>query len=262
MKTKYTLAAAFALLAFPASLTAGTTVTRTTVIIANPGGPSNGAIPQGFGDRVTSSSSGNYNNAFSVTGGGTPHIELAWSAIDNVNGSVTRWEFHNWDHSVTADGGVLQLNGSDGATGTVGDEDPFVTNDVHQITFTPDAGYATIINGFNFIGDTNGDTYQYNWRVLENQHVVASGQTDPWSTDHTQVGRPTWDGAPNVNINYEGGLGSELILEIAQSIGSTGNGVNIAIDNLSFSQAQAVPEPSSAALLGLGGLALLLRRRK
>ena len=45
------------------------------------------------------------------------------------------------------------------------------------------------------------------------------------------------------------------------SDGGTSAGNNVGIDNLSFN-GTVVPEPSSAALLGLGGLALVMRRRK
>ena len=45
------------------------------------------------------------------------------------------------------------------------------------------------------------------------------------------------------------------------NLNSTGTGSGVAIDNVSL-EVIAVPEPSSAALLGLGGLALILRRRK
>jgi hypothetical protein len=49
--------------------------------------------------------------------------------------------------------------------------------------------------------------------------------------------------------------GEDLNLKI------TGSGAGVGIDNVSL-EVNAVPEPSSAALLGLGGLALILRRRK
>jgi hypothetical protein len=41
-----------------------------------------------------------------------------------------------------------------------------------------------------------------------------------------------------------------------------GNGIDLATLEFQFSDSVAVPEPSSTALLGLGGLALILRRRK
>jgi hypothetical protein len=51
------------------------------------------------------------------------------------------------------------------------------------------------------------------------------------------------------------GLGEALRVEIV------GSGVQSTYDNISLT-AVAVPEPSTTALLGLGGLALILRRRK
>jgi len=214
-----------------------------TKIVANSGGPHNDAIPDTFGDRVTDTNNGIYIHAFEVTQGGTPNIDLTWSTINNLNNNNTRWEFNNWGGAITDDGGALQLEGSKGDSS--GDPDPFIRNNVHQITFTPDPGFAATLIGFNFIGDTNGDTYQYNWRVirLSDSAVVASGQTPQWTTDDSKIGRPNWDGAPSVDINYAGVPGEAFRLEIAQSIGSTGDKADIAIDNLRFSQTKATSLP-------------------
>jgi len=52
-----------------------------------------------------------------------------------------------------------------------------------------------------------------------------------------------------------------LTIKADRNTSTAGN--NLGIDNLSLNgTVTAVPEPSSAALLGLGGLALILRRRK
>ena len=217
-----------------------------TVIIANPGGGQNSGVPDTFGDQVTTSSSGAYADAFAVSGTpvGTPNIDLTWSAVENRSGGSTlRWEFHNWGGSSTADGGALQLNGSQGGTGGT---DPFLANDIHQVTFTPDTGIGVIIKTFNFVGDTDGDIYQYNWRVVQvsDSQVVASGQTPQWTTDGSQIARPPWDGAPSVEINYTGAIDEALRLEIAQSIGSEGSGVDISIDNLAFAQHGTPQSPS------------------
>ncbi len=50
-----------------------------------------------------------------------------------------------------------------------------------------------------------------------------------------------------------------LTLDVVDSSGAVANGLNTTVSALSIT---AVPEPSSTALLGLGGLALILRRRK
>lgn len=65
------------------------------------------------------------------------------------------------------------------------------------------------------------------------------------------------------NVTYEGAFisGNAIVSDAFNvvSIISTEAGNNIS--NLTFSS-NAVPEPSSTALLGLGGLALIMRRRK
>ena len=75
---------------------------------------------------------------------------------------------------------------------------------------------------------------------------------------------------PSVSIDYSGGLfanGGEVVLgEITDTdvIFAAANGTTILNDLVSTGSFQlvAVPEPSSAALVGLGGLALILRRRR
>ena len=217
MNMKLNTITALSLIAFPVSLTAG------TIIVANPGGENNSGIPDRFGDHVIATSA-----AFDVSNGGTRRIDLTWSVINPLVGT-TRWEFHNWTN---AGGGSLQLNNSSAAL--TGNEDPFVRNNVHQLTFTPDAGVVAVVTGFNFTGDTDGDTYQYDWRLVRtsDSSVVTRGQTVKWTTDTSQ----TNNNAPSVVINYTGARGEELMLQITQSIGSAGNGMNIAIDNMAFGQ--------------------------
>lgn len=69
----------------------------------------------------------------------------------------------------------------------------------------------------------------------------------------------------NFDISSLGALGVDQSVTFALAISTDrnnqfnyGNG----IDDLTVNNISAVPEPSSAALLGLGGLALILRRRK
>ncbi len=228
-----------------------TQLSASTTIVANPGGGTNATISDDFGDGVTASSS-----AFTVSGGGTPNIDLTWSAVKHLKVDATQWEFHNWAPSTTAGGGVLQLNGSGGSS--TGNADPFIRNDVHQITVTPDGGYGVVVTSFNLTGDTNGDTYQYNWRLVRKKDaaVVASGKTVKWTTN----GALQFDGAPRINVNYTGASGEELMLELAQSIGSTGNDTNSAMDNLVFSQ--TTPPYNPSAILGLGGFSIVLTDRK
>ncbi len=237
MKTKLNLATG--LLASGIVMTS--TATAATTIIGTGGGATNSSVDQTYGDNATANVAG----GISVTAGGTPNIGLTY-------GGGT-WEYHAWSGAGANNGGdgVLQLQGTSNSV-------------THSITFTPDAGFAAVITGFNFIGDTNGaaNTYQYDWQVVDavSGATLTSGTTASWTT---VTATAPFSGAPAVDVNYTGLVdGQALRLEMVQSAGFTGVGGNMAIDNLVFDQVTIVPEPSSAALLGLGGLALILRRRK
>ena len=91
-------------------------------------------------------------------------------------------------------------------------------------------------------GDTFG-TYSYNYLVVPSLAIAATGTFTPNST-------MTFS-----NLTVADAFGSNLnsgpVLLYTSNLGGT-NTISVAL----------VPEPSSAALLGLGGLALMLRRRR
>ncbi|WP_227021327.1 PEP-CTERM sorting domain-containing protein [Oceaniferula marina] len=60
-----------------------------------------------------------------------------------------------------------------------------------------------------------------------------------------------------VSSNFTATVGGEYQIQLSSANSPDGN--HVFVDNIGLT---AVPEPSSAALLGLGGLALILRRRK
>lgn len=80
----------------------------------------------------------------------------------------------------------------------------------------------------------------------------------------------TADDSGNVEFSFDGGAGVAVNFRAADGAGAggarldIGGGSSSGTGALNVSQVEigAVPEPSSAALLGLGGLALILRRRK
>jgi len=83
--------------------------------------------------------------------------------------------------------------------------------------------------------------------IFENGAIVASGVD--------QVA-----GFNSVSVSADFDTGYQNIAVIFAVSYAQGNGATIVeIDNVAFA---TVPEPSSSALLGLGGLALILRRRK
>jgi len=109
--------------------------------------------------------------------------------------------------------------------------------------------------GYNFQG---GGT---NYGVFSSSGVTDSGVGFAASFKTVSVTRTSAtdytldiDGTAFTSLTLAGGAG---INEIRVFNDTSGSGNDILFNNLSV-----VPEPSSAALLGLGGLALILRRRK
>ncbi len=223
-----------------------------TVILANSpnanGQPaSNANLPATFGDNVSLGAPGNA--VFATSSGvvgivGTPDIGLTWSATGGS--AANAWQSHTWSGSGgNAGGGALQMDGSQ-------------INSVFSITFTPTAVSGVLLGGFNFIGDTNGDSYQYRVDVvnLATSQTVFTTTTDLWTTTTTLA----FANAPSVDIGYTGDLNVAYRLDLVR-IGGTGasSAVDIAIDNLRFDQ---VPEPSRAMLLTASLMVGAMRRRR
>lgn len=223
-----------------------------TVILANSpnanGQPaSNANLPATFGDNVSLGAPGSA--VFSTSPGvvgivGTPGIGLTWSATGGS--AANAWQSHTWSGSGgNAGGGALQMDGSQ-------------INSVFSITFTPTAASGVLVGGFNFIGDTNGDSYQYRVDLvnLATSQTVFTATTDLWTTNTSLA----FANAPSVDIGYTGDLDVAYRLDLVR-IGGTGtsSAVDIAIDNLRFDQ---VPEPSRAMLLTAALIMGVMRRRK
>jgi hypothetical protein len=220
-------------------LIAGSPVLGGTLVRANsPGangmGAQNTAIPNTFGDNIALGAPGNA--VFETYGGiesvvGTPDLDLGWFATGGTNGN--RWEFHAWAGAGSANsgGGVLQMDGSS-------------LNSTFSITFAPAANVAVLLKSFNFVGDTNGDTYQYRVDVV-NTSTSAVEQTQTtalWTTATAQNPgtNGTYAGAPSVALNFSGTTGTTYRLDLTRIAGSgSGSAVNIAIDNLDFGQIPA-----------------------
>ena len=100
--------------------------------------------------------------------------------------------------------------------------------------------------------------------ILTAQVQVFDGATNAAAslynvtTDIDALANITWD---NITSSTIANTGSDLFVEIT-FVDTNANG-QLAIDTFSLDYTAApIPEPSSTALLGLGGLALILRRRK
>ena len=102
---------------------------------------------------------------------------------------------------------------------------------------------------------TNAATLPFNpaEQVFNNATTANMGATQSYGTGDMQVGATTvTDPNPVFQINDT----SFTLTNVDAGTESGGIGF------MTFNITATVPEPSSAALLGLGGLALLLRRRK
>ncbi|MFC4993808.1 PEP-CTERM sorting domain-containing protein [Rubritalea tangerina] len=214
----------------------------TTILIGNNGSGTNLSIPDTFGDNI----GGDITGVATTTGGGTPTVDLTWAASGGTNANT--WQFHTWGGADSAAGGAFQLDGSS-------------TNSVFSITFDAGTSHVFTLNGFNFVGDTNNDTYQYRVDLVQVGGATVYTSTTPlWTTDTSAV----QEGAPSVDVNFTGVAGASYRLDLTRlndDTGDAGSRVDIAIDNLSFSST-AVPEPSTSLLLGMAGLGLLVRRKR
>lgn len=90
---------------------------------------------------------------------------------------------------------------------------------------------------------------------LDGFDQVITGATETWT-------------AGSYNLSYDntaqttGDVLEFRVTNIDADLGSNAWSNTASIDNVSITASAAVPEPSSTALLGLGGIALILRRRK
>jgi hypothetical protein len=201
------------------------------------GGGNNADIGATYGTDIAANST-----EFVTTDGSgtTPNIALAWIQ-NSLPSNDAIWEFHNgWSGSL--DGTAAQM-----------DLDSPQTVTAPTIDFTPDAGFGVVLNSVDIGMYTSVGAGTIAWtvnveRVSDNVNVFT----------HTTAALGA-NASESVDIDFTGDLGVAYRLEFAGGGGSFEG----AIDNLSFSQTTVqIPEPSSTALIGLGGLALILRRRR
>jgi len=124
------------------------------------------------------------------------------------------------------------------------------------------AAFLNVYDGATFIGTS---TNSFNWSTIDTEgatgeYTFASGLVLDSSKLYTfRFSSTTSDGsldiAARVQVTQPNALEGTM-LNTAGAPADTGFDPRLTVT------AQAVPEPSSAALLGLGGLALILRRRK
>jgi hypothetical protein len=164
----------------------------------------------------------------------TLHISLTWAPTGGANNSRNQWEqYNNWPGG--GDGGaVYQVDSSGGYI-------------EHTITFAPEAGYGVVLSSLDLNVWSGGGDTNVDWTVTgSSSGLLGSG------TFNTPDGLVVTHG-----IDFAGNGSEILTLTLLQT---SGEDAYLAMDNLIFSEA-VIPEPTTLALLGLGGIALFRRKR-
>ena len=179
------------------------------------------------------------------------------SAVVNLEGS-SNGNFQN-NNGTT---GFIQNDANDaiirlGYTGIqVGGGEAIPLTDLFSFTLNADQAVDETLR-LGVFGGTNNNDLRIGFTELQ----VTAGGID--SSIVTSDRTANSGNAPDLYFFDITGLsaGDEIIISAANS-NTTGNNFNTASISGFTLDTAVVPEPSSAALLGLGGLALLLRRRK
>lgn len=122
-----------------------------------------------------------------------------------------------------------------------------------QLERSGGSGRITMFGPASITGTTTG-LQDGNWHQL-----LVQGSTSgldavlTYSVDGVSQGTTTYTGAAAFTLND---------IRIGGRVGADNRYIDAGIDEVQIHNTTAVPEPSSTALLGLGGLALILRRRK
>lgn len=149
-------------------------------------------------------------------------------------------------------------NGTDAVTLNINNVNHYNRNDVDSII---------VVNSLSTL-NFNGNLTEYPDGSLD-KDAIFNLNGGSMVVDGIATGTQ-W--ADNTDFNFSG-IGSSLTMDFGGSIynsltdvtddfGTVFNGAIKAIDNGNGTFTVAVPEPSSTALLGLGGLALALRRKR
>ncbi len=228
MNTLHTLLTSAALLAAASSSPA-------TVMGFGQLGGSNTTVPSSLGSNATADG-----NGYVVTNGTTPNIALTWDPEWDIHTSV----FFTDLEANTIGGGDWD---DEGALPRIGQLDL----GAHSIAFSVDAGYALVLNSLDFAhtSETPGTT---TWNLT----LTNSASTPVWNETVVFVNGQAVSVAPA----FTGANGEDYTLTFTRTLESYNSNGRHGIDNLDFSQV-TVPEPGSAAMLGLAGLTLLRRRR-
>ncbi|MBK1883558.1 PEP-CTERM sorting domain-containing protein [Luteolibacter pohnpeiensis] len=214
-------------------------------IIGFSGFNSNTAIPLDYASNATTD---NTAEGYVVSNGTTPNISLAWGGA-NATATDSSWDFHQ----ATNFGDIEAQTAGDTSWDGVSTAPRIGQLDYGNmaITFSADAGYALVLNSFDF-GQTAQTSGTSSWTLSLTNSSLAVVWTETIDFTNGQV--------YTISPNFVGEDGETYTLTFDRTDQSYDTNGRVAIDNLSFNQV-AIPEPSVVALFALAGLGLLRRRK-
>lgn len=186
--------------------------------------------------------------------------------INDADNSVTAVGWTALDTNHTGNGGLVTLDGIDFSVGsadgsrlrgTIGSPSPDAL--LGDFSFDDGSGQALIMF-FGGAGDLAAGDWQVEVWVWDNNYGVGMGdqsvgyRTNGTETEMSATVAPSSSGAA-YTFNFTSNGTSTYDLYLREN--NAGNRSRLNAVRLTL-----VPEPSSTALLGLGGLALLIRRKR
>lgn len=204
-------------------------------------GGSNTAIPGDLASFAAADGSG-----FVVSNGATPNIGLQWDAA---------WDIHT--SGFFADLENQTVGGGDWDNEGGGPRIAQLDANLHTITFSADAGYALVLNSFD-MGNTpeTMDTSVWDLTLTDSLDNIVWFEQVTLTNPETAV--------QTITPGFTGDFGESYTLSFAQVGDPLTPFGRHGIDNLSFNQISAVPEPTAMGLLAFATMGLIggVRRRR
>jgi len=132
-----------------------------------------------------------------------------------------------------------------------------------EVALLSSAFYGGAVGAGNQLeGLTIGNTYIVQYLLVDNRAIFA-GRTMHFAPDGSTWG-PTYDYTSNGATPYARLIETTFVADATTQAYRTGiqGSAEMQTNAFQLREVAVVPEPSSTALIGLGGLALILRRRK